>query len=188
MENNKSVGLFQCTKVRKTSHHNDNRHCTVHWFLLNLIWRNKNAYTVIDFAVDRQTSRQADILIDSVQFFFSGASIQAWRILDTQRKWKGGKNERCKEERTEHYLGSNPQHSNNFPSGAQHALHFARIVPKWWHHKNDFSEIIYGFCSNLFRTTYLKRVYTQTNWLLSALNSWDMGVSSSNCFILNSLI
>ena len=32
-------------------------------------------------------------------------------------------------------------------------------VPKWWHHKNDFSEIM-GFIQ-LFGTTYLKKVHTQ---------------------------
>ena len=48
-------------------------------------------------------------------------------------------------------------------------------VLKWWHHKNDFSEIM-GFI-RLFGTTYLKTVHTHTqNW--SALNSWDIQIAS----------
>ena len=39
-----------------------------------------------------------------------------------------------------------------------------------------------------FGTIFLKKVHKQKKWLFSALNSWDMGFWSSNCFILNSLI
>ena len=58
-------------------------------------------------------------------------------------------------------------------------------VLKWWRHE-WFSEIM-GFI-RLFRSTYLQKVHMQKKWLFSALNSWDMGVWSSNCFILNSYL
>ena len=52
--------------------------------------------------------------------------------------------------------------------------------------QNDFSEIM-DFI-RLVGTAYLRNVHTHKNCLFSALNSWDMGYWSSNCFILKSLI
>ena len=52
-------------------------------------------------------------------------------------------------------------------------------------HKNDFFWN-YGFYSFVQNNLSAKKV--KTNWLYSALNSWNMGFWRSTCFILNSLI
>ena len=46
----------------------------------------------------------------------------------------------------------------------------------------------YGFYLVVRNNLSEKKFKRQKKWLFSALNSWDMGVWSSNCFILNSLI
>ena len=52
--------------------------------------------------------------------------------------------------------------------------------------KNAFAEIVVFI--QLFRTICLKKLSLTKHWLFSALSSWDMGVWSSHCSIVNSLI
>ena len=49
-----------------------------------------------------------------------------------------------------------PKQSDLFKLRLTHVWYW---VPKWWRHKNDFSEIMGSI--RLFRTTYLKTVHTQ---------------------------
>ena len=72
------------------------------------------------------------------------------------------------------------------PVLTQSVMVYADRVLKWWHHKNNFAEIM-GFF-NCSEQAIWKKFKHKKKWLFSALSSWDMGSWSSNFPILNSLI